>query len=260
LFEGNVLENSWGGFSQNGFAIVLTPKNPAGNACPVCRVTDITIRYVTISHVGGGMQIANVLSDTGGAAAAGERYSIHDVVFDDIDGSAYKGFGLFALLVSKAPSLREVKIDHVTAFPPRVMLNIGAEENRIENFIFTNNLLSSGQRQITSSGGGAANCAFQPEQQGPGGILKSCFAGAKVTHNVIVGGAGWPAGNFTPRDLGAVGLVDRGRGKAGDYHLCRSKGEPGPCNAGSQFVRLGTDGKDIGADMDAVERATRGVT
>ena len=26
LFEGNILENTWGGFSQKGFAIVLTPK------------------------------------------------------------------------------------------------------------------------------------------------------------------------------------------------------------------------------------------
>ena len=29
LFEGNVLEDTWGGFSQAGFAILLTPKNQA---------------------------------------------------------------------------------------------------------------------------------------------------------------------------------------------------------------------------------------
>lgn len=28
LFEGNVLEDCWGGFTQDGFAILLTPKNP----------------------------------------------------------------------------------------------------------------------------------------------------------------------------------------------------------------------------------------
>ena len=44
LFEGNILEGSWGGFSQVGFSIVLTPKNP-NNQCPLCRVTDVTIRY-----------------------------------------------------------------------------------------------------------------------------------------------------------------------------------------------------------------------
>src|SRR5437667_2549216 len=45
LLEGNVMENSWGGFSQKGFAIVLTPKNPRPSACDSCRVTDVTIRY-----------------------------------------------------------------------------------------------------------------------------------------------------------------------------------------------------------------------
>ena len=44
LFEGNILEYTWGGFSQSGFAILLTPKNQSG-ACPLCQVTDITIRY-----------------------------------------------------------------------------------------------------------------------------------------------------------------------------------------------------------------------
>ena len=42
LFEGNILENTWGGFSQMGFSILLTPKNQAPN---VGRVTDLTVRY-----------------------------------------------------------------------------------------------------------------------------------------------------------------------------------------------------------------------
>src|SRR5580704_3540724 len=31
LFEGNVLENTWGGFSQAGFGFLLTPKNQAAH-------------------------------------------------------------------------------------------------------------------------------------------------------------------------------------------------------------------------------------
>ncbi len=54
LLEGNVLEGSWGGFSQVGFAIVLTPKAPDG--CSSCRVTDVTIRYNLIHHVGAGLR------------------------------------------------------------------------------------------------------------------------------------------------------------------------------------------------------------
>src|SRR2546430_7020961 len=47
LFEENILENTWGGFSQAGFGILLTPKNQArgnDNLCPDCLVTDVTIR------------------------------------------------------------------------------------------------------------------------------------------------------------------------------------------------------------------------
>src|SRR5450755_1344717 len=50
LFEGNIAENSWGGFSQPGFTVVLTPKNqitPHGDVCPICQVTDVTIRNST---------------------------------------------------------------------------------------------------------------------------------------------------------------------------------------------------------------------
>jgi hypothetical protein len=55
LIDSNIMEDSWGGFSQVGFAILLTPKNQAGsnnsNLCPICQVTDVTIRYTSISHV-----------------------------------------------------------------------------------------------------------------------------------------------------------------------------------------------------------------
>jgi hypothetical protein len=44
LFEANLLENSWGGFTQTGYSIVLTPVNQS-DRCPVCRVNDVTIRH-----------------------------------------------------------------------------------------------------------------------------------------------------------------------------------------------------------------------
>src|ERR1700728_1569465 len=95
LVEGNIMEYSWGGFSQSGFAILLTPKNQAGangsNLCPVCQVTDVTIRYNLVRHVGAGFQIANALSDNGGVPRDGQRYSIHDVVIDDMDVKKYAG-------------------------------------------------------------------------------------------------------------------------------------------------------------------------
>src|SRR5215475_15277843 len=65
LLEGNVLENSWGGFSQTGFAVLLMAKNRS-NKCPSCRVSDVTFRYSRIAHVASGFQIATAPSGAGG--------------------------------------------------------------------------------------------------------------------------------------------------------------------------------------------------
>jgi hypothetical protein len=256
LFEGNLLENSWGGFSQTGFSILITPKNPPHNQCPPCRVTDVTIRYCKITHVASGFDIANGPA-AGYAAVAGERYSIHDVVIDDLDGKKYLGFGAFMLLGSNQPKLKDVKLDHITAISARVLINAGIEDGgKIPNFSFTNNLLGTSERQFTTTGGGPRNCVFQPDRQGPAGILQHCFESSTFTANVIINGFGsWPPGNFLPKDVKAVGFIP---GKDFDaFRLCRTKDEV--CKSRSKFAGAGTDGKDIGADIELVDAATEGV-
>lgn len=260
LFEGNILENSWGGVGQNGFAIVLTPKNQMPNVCPLCRVTDVTLRYSRIRNVATGIVIANTLSGSGGAATAGERYSIHDLLFENIDGDAYKGFGSFAMVVSNAPPLRDVKIDHVTAFPPRVSFNVGSDLNKPQagNFIFTNSIVSAGRLEVTSTGG-QQNCAYGGGRIGPAGILSNCFHSLTFTHNAIIGTTKpWPSGNFFPKNEESVGFVNYNHGKGGDYRLCQGKNQPSPCKEASPYHHAGTDGKDLGADIDAIEAATNG--
>ena len=117
LFEANLLEGSWGGFSQRGFSILLTPKNQE-NKCPACVVDDITIRYCRIRNVAGVFQIANALSDAGGASTDGGRYSIHDLVADGVRGQAFGGGGPFILMIVFRPPIHDLQIDHVTAFFP----------------------------------------------------------------------------------------------------------------------------------------------
>ena len=263
LFEGNVMENSWGGFSQTGFSILLTPKNqynsPVHNSlCPLCRVTDVTIRNCTIAHVASGLQIANIPETGGAVSTAGERYSIHDVVIDDIDGKKYGGFGAFMVMISNQPTLKDVQIDHVTALSPRVFLNLGIKQTHMQHLVFTNNLIGANEREITSTGGGPENCVFQPDQQGPAGVLKNCFDSSTFTNNAIISGSGgWPAGNFTPRNVEAVGFVREGIGLEA-LRLCQAK--TASCKGPSKYVNAGTDHKDLGADIDSVTSATKGVT
>ena len=261
LFEGNVLENSWGGFSQSGFAIGMGPKNQAHgktNVCPTCQVTDITIRYCTISHVGGGFGLGNGLSDNGGAAKDGGRYSIHDVIIDDIQAEAYGGRGTFAQIstapgVSAAVPLHDVSIDHVTAFPSHVLFNIGGplNEPRMSHLSITNNVLLAHDHPVTTTGGGMdRNCSAGPRSKTMDVALESCFSSYVFQNNVIVGGgSGWPKGTVTPSNLADVGFANPKEGNGGEYRL----------TASSKFRKKGTDGKDVGADIDAIEHATADV-
>jgi len=259
LFEGNVLEDSWGGFSQSGFGILLTPKNQAigtKNVCPICQVTDVTIRYGTISHVASGLQIGDGLSDNGGAALAGKRYSIHDIVVDDIDPARFHGTGNFAQVSmgNGSPVLQSVAIDHVTAFPPDVMFNIGDDTRvnpQMTGFTFTNSIINAGSPPMRSTGGGPSNCAFSDS---PLPTLNACFTSYSFQANAIIASpdrfsSSWPSGNMFPANAITVQFVSYNNGNGGDYHLQPS----------SPYKNAASDGKDLGADIDAVAAATANV-
>ena len=261
LFEGNILENTWGGFSQAGYSILLGPKNQAIgplNVCPACTVTDITIRYNTIRHVGGGLQMGNGLSANGGAAKDGGRYSIHDLIVDDIQSDFYKGFGIFAQIstvpgVTSAVPLHDISIDHVTAFPPQSLFLIGGPrlDPRMARLTITNSIFSATNKPIITTGGGVdRNCSAQPASKSFERVLQDCFSSYTFHHNVLVGGgSGWPKDNKTPGSLADVGFVNPKNGNGGEYRL----------SPGSKFKHAASDQKDIGADIDAIEKATSGV-
>ena len=260
LLDGNILENAWGGFSQTGFGVLLTPKNqmaPMGNLCPECYVTDVTIRNCLIRHVASGFQIGNGLSGNGGAPKDGGRYSIHDVVVDDIEPALYKGTGAFAQLsttigISNSPVLHDVQIDHVSAFPPKTLLIVGGprEGRRMTNIVITNSIFTSGEKPLVTTGGGPEkNCSALPDHKGLKAVFDDCFVAYTFHHNVIVGSSDFPKGNNILKKPSDIGLVNFQGGNGGDYHLA----------AASKFKHAATDGKDMGADIDAIDKATEGV-
>jgi hypothetical protein len=255
LFEGNILENCWGGFTQTGFSIVLTPANQGGR-CPECRVTDVTIRYNLIRHVASALSIGNLTGKQQAPSSGGERYSIHDLLVDDIDGEAYTGFGSFAIIISYAPPLKSVHIDRVTAFPQKALLSVINRGPKIEDFQVSNSIFTAGSREIVGAGGGPTNCT--QGRQDPAGVLKDCFSNAIFSNNLIIGGmgGGWPPGNILVKDAKDAGFRDFRGGRDGDYHLCRGKDDRGNCSKRSPALAKGADGKDIGADIEAIEKAT----
>jgi hypothetical protein len=252
LLEGNILENSWGGFSQAGFSILLTPKNQNNN-CPNCVVHDVTIRYNLINHAGDGFQIANIPSATGGLTRGMWNVSIHDVVMDDISGNTYLGGGhLFQESSANQPSvLHDVSISHVTGIikDRGAMVMVGNRKAYPEmyGFVWSNNIFS-GSYGITSTGaGGAENCAYHVSA--PVDYLASCFKDSEFSHNALIGPATkWPTGNYA---LAASAEVKFAGSK--DL-LARYK-----LLATSPYAHAGTDGKSLGADVDALATAVAGV-
>jgi len=254
LFEANILEYTWGGFSQSGYSIVLTPKNQY-SLCSKCQVTDVTIRYSTISHVGGGFQIANGKSDTGGIALAGERYSIHDVTVDDIHAAAYTGTGFLAQqsMGAGSPILKEVLINHITAFPDKGLFYIGngTSGQQMQNFTLTNSIVNSGPYPVWSTGG-LTNCAYYDV---PVTTFAACFNPYIVTKNVVIAcpskwpSSSWPGGISLLGSATGVGFVNYNGGNGGNYQLLSS----------SPYHGAASDGKDMGANIVLINQQVFGV-
>lgn len=276
LFEGNYLENSWGGFSQVGPAILLTPRNQANrklhtNLCPTCAVTNITIRYDWIRNVNQVLQIANP-SDFGEFASGGNSYSIHDIV---AEGLGYKectrGCGGATLQIAggspKTPAsdvMHDVSLTHMTlvsnGYRRALMAMQGPPPSpgapQMHDIIFNNNIAEAGEYGPWATGGTAeVNCSLQPHVS-PKLRIENCWdGGSSFRRNVVAGGASirqgkdWPDDNFFPGDQGGIGFVNLHGGVDGDYHLAAS----------SKYKGKGTDGKDPGADIDAVLEAIHGV-
>lgn len=270
LIEGNIFEYSWGGFSQPGYMLLLAPKNQAGG-CPICVVTDITIRYNTFSHAGGGFQIESVPDDSGAIGKDGERYSIHDVTLDDINANFYAATpgssnGNLFQVISEWPvsgQIQHLWINHITGFPDPsrklIALSSDASYPQMTDFKFTNSIVGQGGYWIWSSTGSPTDCSVSDS---PLTALNGCFGAYSFDHTVLVNVAGgrcggnqcsstgsqWPAGNFFPVAPTALGFANFNNGNGGDYTLTS-----GP------YVGAGSDGKNLGADISAIQNATAGV-
>ncbi len=204
LIEGNRLQNIWGGFTQVGASILLTAKNQAGangaSVCPICAVTDVTIRYNYLSFAAQALQIGCSQGGNGGWPAECARYSIHDNLFDHLQYQTCYSCGSFTNLIGGGgPTvLHDLVVDHntfqndgwigyngvwgattgVTGFLTLSSPIPGSIPQEL-NINWTNNIFDVGNSGAYSSGGGTSNCWSLP------GTLKQKFASC------------WPSGSFT---------------------------------------------------------------
>ena len=248
LADGNILENEWVAADETGFAVTFTPRNESGGS-PWSLVQDVTFTHNIVRHSASAIitqgtdTIQQITQQT-------RRILIKDNVFEDIEPDRwgrlnYPGTGF--LFYSGAAS---VTIDHNTFFNtgPAVYGDVSANSG----FVYRNNVspynLGTANYQLCCSGvtDNIDGIGGRGTTGDANGTLSTYFPGAVFVRNALAGGGNstnWPANNFFPSTLDAVGFVNRA---GGDYHL----------SAASPYKNAGTDGKDLGADIDAVNAAT----
>ncbi len=255
LFEGNLLENSWGGYTQTGFAVLLTPRGTWS------QVEDITLRYNHISHVANGFLLCACKAGTPGPnpdSGGARGWSIHDILLDDIQGSNYGGSGHMVSLASDFsgnPPLSGVFLDHLTYVSgptDKFMFVMGTNASnpvkKMGPFTYTNSIIHASSGANIWQIGGAEKCVVD---WNPGATFNACFTQSTVTNNVIVGwpamygyapprpAPSWPAGNFTPPDYSTVFVRPAAYG--GDYHTL------------PPYVGIGADIDTLNAYLAGVE-------
>jgi hypothetical protein len=268
LYEGNQLINSWGGFSQIGHALLLTPANQnyvsgSGGLCPVCLDQNITARYNTFNTIGSGMELDEQATN-GALPTGGNHYSIHDLVMDNINYPTCYGCSDGAtvtlyndLLVTPSQALNTITVNHVTfVYPPttafKVVSALGLSSpsglSAINNIVWTNNVMQTWVEGTSNSFSGTGNCANK--QSEGAGMINACWISNTFDGNVFVnsGSIVWPVGNIVSISSYASLFTNYSNGDGGNYVIA-----PGSAAKGSA-----TDGLDPGADIAAIQSVLAG--
>src|SRR5829696_5047371 len=225
--EGNVIEYNWQA-SQNGYAIVLTPRNQE-NTAPWTVVQDVTIRSNIVRHVNGAINILGSDYSASTGSKLTRRIYIVNNVFDDVSSAAW-GSGAHFLSMTRGPA--NVTVDHNTVFHTSNIVMI--DNGQSGGFVFTNNLMKHNTYGIFGSGSGIGNAT-----------LTAYFPGAVVRRNVLAGGNAslYPTDNFFPSvNTFWAQFVNY---SGGNYALV----------TGSPYIAKATDGKNIGVDLTTLTSA-----
>jgi hypothetical protein len=224
LVDGNVFQNNWVD-GQSGFAVQLTVRNQDGGA-PWSTLRDVTFTNNVIRNSAAGI---NVLGrDDLFASDQTQRVLIKNNVFEGIGAPRLGTNGRLLQLISSAT---DVIFDHNTAFGTGNVVTAAGGDTL--NFVFRNNITPHNDYGVIGDGSGVG----MP-------TLAAYFPAVQFARNALAGGNAslYPADNFFPSSLAAVGFVNQA---GGNYRLASS----------SPYRAAGTDGRDLGADIDALEAA-----
>jgi hypothetical protein len=252
VIEGNVFENLWVA-DQPGYPIVFTPRNQSGKA-PWVVVQRIMFRNNIVRHTAGGVNIlgrdnlAVTQCTPEDRTRCTNNITIVNNLFDDLTAGSWGSARVFQL----GDGPYAVTIDHNLAITTQSTIywlygGSLATPTPIPNLTITNNMSVHNTYGLNgnnySTGLKTFNAYMLPNDMLRRGVFcRNVLAGGKASSytgipcsgsdNFFPTAAGWP-----PEFVNFAG---------GDYHLLPA----------SHYKNVGTDGKDLGPDVDEVMGAT----
>jgi hypothetical protein len=157
---------------------------------------------------------------------------VQNNLFEDINSAAWGSTGKFFNMGGILPSL---VVNHNTAINNGTMFTCGdiSAAGKMTEFEYTDNIAHRGSYGFICSDRGEGT-----------GSLNTYHPGYQFTKNAIATAtlSQYPAGNFSPASYAAVGFMNFA---GGDFRL----------GASSTLRNAGTDGKDVGANINAIAAA-----
>jgi len=232
VVEGNVFENLWVA-DQGGYPIVFTPRNQGGTA-PWVIVQRVAFHDNIVRHTAGGVNILG--TDNLAPSQLTNHITVNNNVFDDLTGATW-GSGSRPFQIGDGGDA--FTIDHNTMITTDSSIvglygGTATSPTPITNAVYTNNM--SAHNTYGIFGANMSSGLLTINAYWPGGI---------VSRNILAGGPAskYPAGNFFPTV--AAWQSEFVNYAGGDYHLLPT----------SSYKNAGTDGTDLGADIDGVNAA-----
>lgn len=242
LVAGNVFEHAWVS-AQDGTAILLKSANQSGR-CPHCVTEYVTFRDNVVRHAANGLVINAAETGKQGAELPlrANHIRVQNVLFLDIGGAEW---GAGAKLLRIFGGVSDVSITHITSIANRRgILDPRDPKDVNPRLVFSYNIV---ERKLFGIGAGADEGVPTLARNFPQGtyrdnLLVNTSEGTSQSVSDAALKAKYPASTLVARGWDEVGL------QPGTFRLA----------ADSPFRRRGDDGKDLGVDVDALEKAQTG--
>ncbi|MEA2711712.1 MAG: hypothetical protein QOF78_4313, partial [Phycisphaerales bacterium] len=254
LLEGNILENCWVD-GQDGTAIVLKLGNWGGSQH--LTTEDVVIRNNIIRHSNNAVALQGRDYAENSPPGLVRRLSFTNNLFHDINNAwSTGGTGIGGNILYMTHGPKDVTFDHNTIINGRTIINVDTPQYPATNFVFTNNVTAHNAYGIFGAGASpsSGDSAWDMYFSDPGArllknIMMDTQSKATLYDNVqrpgTVHAPNLRGVNFWPTSWAAVGFTDEA---AADYRL----------TAASPYKNAGTDGFDVGANIDLVDASVAG--